>query len=75
MILKDHSLNKKENDLKKCENEIASLEERSRLLDEEMALPENATNVAKLQELTKEKADIEEKLTVLYDTWETLSLS
>ena len=66
---------KKENDLKKCENEINFLEEKSRLLDEQMALPENATNVSKLQELTKEKADIEEKLTALYDAWEELSLS
>ena len=66
---------KKENDLKKCENEIASLEEKSKALDEEMALPENATNVSKLQEITKEKASIEEKLTALYNTWESLSLS
>ena len=61
--------------LKKCENEITSLEEKSRLLDEQMALPENATNVSKLQELTKEKTDIEEKLTALYDIWEEISLS
>ena len=40
-----------------------------------MALPENATNVSKLQELTKEKTDIEGKLTALYDIWEELSLS
>lgn len=66
---------KKENDLKKCENEIEALEERNRLLDEEMAIPENATNVARLQEITKEKDEIEEKLTALYDTWESLSLS
>ena len=66
---------KKENDLKKCENEINFLEEKSRLLDEQMALPENATNVSKLQELTKEKTDIEGKLTALYDIWEELSLS
>lgn len=63
---------KRENDLKKCEEEIASLEEKDRLLDEEMALPENATNVAKLQEITKEKEDISEKLTALYEKWETL---
>ena len=66
---------KKENDLKKCENEITYLEEKSRLLDEQMALPDNATNVSKLQELTKEKTDIEGKLTALYDIWEELSLS
>lgn len=66
---------KKENDLKKCEDEITALEEKSHLLDEKMALPENASNVSKLQEITREKADIEEKLTALYDTWESLSLS
>ncbi|MGN0377243.1 MAG: ribosomal protection-like ABC-F family protein [Suilimivivens sp.] len=66
---------KKENDIKKCEEEISRLEERDRILDEEMALPENATNVAKLQEITKEKEEIADKLALLYDNWEQLSLS
>ena len=63
---------KKENDIRKCEEEIAKLEEKDKQLDNEMALPENATNVAKLQELTKEKESISAKLEELYEKGETL---
>lgn len=63
---------KKENDIRKCEEEIAKLEEKDKQLDNEMALPENATNVAKLQELTKEKESISTRLEELYEKWETL---
>ena len=63
---------KKENDIRKCEEEIAKLEEKDKQLDNEMALPENATNVTKLQELTKEKESISAKLEELYEKWETL---
>lgn len=63
---------KKENDIRKCEEEIAKLEEKDKQIDTEMALPENATNVAKLQELTKEKESISAKLEELYEKWETL---
>ena len=55
---------KKENALKRCEERIAALEERSSRIDEEMALPEVCTDVAKLQALSKEKAEIEEELLV-----------
>lgn len=64
---------KKENDLKKCEDRIGVLEEKNQALDEEMAKPENATNVAKLQEIAKEKASIEAELETLYEEWELLS--
>ena len=64
---------KKENDLKKCEDRIGVLEEKNQALDEEMAKPENATNVAKLQEISKEKASIETELEKLYEEWEILS--
>ncbi len=50
---------KKENALKRCEERIAVLEERSAQIDAEMALPEVCTDVAKLQALSKEKAEIE----------------
>lgn len=63
---------KKENDIRKCEEEIAKLEEKDKQFDNEMALPENATNVAKLQELTKEKESISARLEELYEKWETL---
>ena len=64
---------KKENDLRKCEDRISMLEEKNQVLDEEMVKPENATNVAKLQEIAKEKASIEDELEKLYEEWETLS--
>ena len=59
--------------MKKCEDRIEVLEEKNQALDEEMAKPENATNVAKLQEITKEKAIIEAELETLYAEWEVLS--
>ena len=64
---------KKENDLKKCETEIEKLENRKTQLEEEMALPEVATNSLKLQELANESAQIEEKLAKLYEKWEELA--
>lgn len=64
---------KKENDLKKCEARIEELEQKSASLDMEMAKPENATNSAKLQELTKEKETVCNELEQLYEKWETLS--
>ena len=38
-----------------------------------MALPEVCTNVTRLQELSKEKAEIEEELLVKMEEWEQLS--
>ena len=64
---------KKENALKRCEERIAVLEKRSAQIDEEMALPEVCTNVARLQELSKEKAEIEEELLLKMEEWEQLS--
>lgn len=64
---------KKENDLKKCEKRIEQLETKDKTLDEEMAKPENATNVAKLQELVKQKEEVTAELERLYEDWEKLS--
>ncbi len=64
---------KKENDLKKCEERIEQLEMKDKTLDEEMAKPENATNVAKLQELVKQKEEVTAELERLYEDWEKLS--
>ena len=64
---------KKENALKRCEERIAVLEERSAQIDAEMALPEVCTDMAKLQALSKEKAEIEEELLVKMEEWEALS--
>lgn len=67
------AIRKRENALKKCEEQIERLEQKNRLIDEEMANPEVATNVARLQELAKEKETLDEELSGLYETWEELS--
>ena len=64
---------KRANDLKKTEKEISRLEEEKDQLKEEMALPENATNVAKLMELNTKFEENEAALLELYDKWEELS--
>lgn len=66
-------LRKKENDLKKCEEKIAELEERISEIDTEMSDPAIGTQVAKLQELTKEQAACQEQLKKLYEQWEELA--
>ena len=66
-------LRKRENDLKKCEEKIEALENKNTALDAEMASPEIATNSAKLQEIAKQKEDIEAELEILYAKWEELS--
>ncbi len=64
---------KKENDLRKCEEAISSLEGKLSEIDATMTLPEIATDVAKLQELTKNQEEINTQLALLYDQWETLA--
>lgn len=64
---------KRENDLKKCEERIEKLETQSTTLDKEMAKPEIATNSVRLQEIAKEKEEIETELEQLYAKWEELS--
>ena len=66
-------LRKQQNDLKKCESEISSLEERNTAIDEEMALPENCTDLSRLSKLQKEKSANEDRLAELYEKWEELS--
>lgn len=66
-------LRKKENDLRKTEALIEELETRDSKIDEEMAKPEVATNVAECVRLSKEKAEIAQKLEELYEKWEELA--
>lgn len=66
-------LRKKENDLKKCEEKIAELETRISEIDTEMSDPSIGTQVAKLQELTKEQTSCQEQLEKLYEQWEELA--
>ena len=66
-------LRKKENALKKCEEKIAELEARISEIDTEMSDPAIGTQVAKLQELSKEQAACQEQLEKLYEQWEELA--
>lgn len=66
-------LRKRQNDLKKAEDEIAALETRDTQLDELLVQPEICSDVAKLLEFHKEKEEIAQKLTKLYELWETLA--
>lgn len=64
---------KRQNDIRKTEARIEELEQLLSSLDEEMALSENATNAARLTEISQKQAKINEELEQLYETWETLS--
>ena len=66
-------LRKKENDLKKCEEKIAELEARISEIDTEMSDPAIGTQVARLQELSKEQTTCQEQLEKLYEQWEELA--
>lgn len=63
---------KRLNDLKKCEETIFELESRNEDIDTKLLKEEVFTNSVLLQDLTKEKAEIEGTLLELYQTWEEL---
>lgn len=67
-------LRKIENSLKKTEERIEELEALIAQIDEECMKPENATNSAKLGELTREQNEYRQELEQCYETWETLSM-
>lgn len=64
---------KKENDLKKCEEAIERLEGRNTEIEQLMASPDICTDVARLQDLSKEQTENMEQLESLYEKWEELS--
>lgn len=64
---------KKENRLRKCEDDIAALEDEIAQLNEQMADPAIATDVAKLQVLSKKQTALQETLEQRYEEWEELS--
>ena len=64
---------RRENELKKTEERIEELENRDREIDEELSLPEVGVDVARCTQLSKEKAEIAEELTRLYEKWEELA--
>ncbi len=63
---------KKENEIKRIEEQIERLENRDAEIDGQMAKPDVCTNVAKLQELAKEKEGILTQLNDLMERWEIL---
>lgn len=66
-------LRKRQNDLKKAEDEIGALEERDAAIDELLLQPDICSDVARLMELHQEKEGIAERLTELYELWESLA--
>ncbi|MFI3177247.1 MAG: ABC-F family ATP-binding cassette domain-containing protein [Eubacteriales bacterium] len=68
-------LRKQENDLRKCEEEIHTLELELDDIHTQMNLSHVATDVTKLQELSKEQESLTLQLEQLYEDWEYLSTS
>ena len=64
---------KRLSDLTKLESEIEELESRNKEIDEQFELPSVACDVAKCQELSKEKATITKQLELCYDQWSELA--
>lgn len=64
---------KRQSDLKKTESRIEELETLISDIEAKMALPENATNPGKLNELIKEQESANTELESLYEIWESLS--
>ena len=61
-----------ENAARQAEETIAALEQDMENIDNEIALPENATNVGRLTELSREKEEKETALTEVMEQWEQL---
>ena len=66
-------IRKRQNDLKKAEDEITKLEELDSELDDMLVQPDVCSDAAKLLELHQEKEVIAQKLTQLYELWESLA--
>ncbi len=64
---------KQEAALKKCEDEIAKLEARDAEITEALSDSSIGTDLAKLRKLSDEQTEIQDRLAILYDEWETLS--
>ena len=67
------AIRKKERELVKTEDRIAYIESRMEEIDHLMILPEYCSNSVKLQELQKEKEELEEELMEKMLLWETIS--
>ena len=67
-------IRKRQNELKRTEDEIQKLESRNEEIDSQLVREDICRDVAKLVELHKEKESLEERLSILYETWESLAL-
>ncbi len=65
-------IRKQQNDIKRIEEEIDRNEKRTAEINELMTDPEIATDAPKLNELTTELSELEEKLRELMNCWESL---
>ena len=63
---------KLEREIKSLEDRISELEQKSSSIEEEMAIPENAVSLSKLNELGKEKSAVDSELESLFERWEEL---
>lgn len=63
---------KRKNRIEKLEAEIAQTEEKIENLNGELLLPENTSDYVKCAELTEEIEELNEKLLILYEEWESL---
>ena len=71
---KQAQIRKIENALKKTEKRIEELETKIAEIDEAFAKPKNATNSAKLNELSAEQNTYKKELEQCYEDWEELSM-
>ena len=62
-----------ENEIRGTEEKIAKLEDRIRAIDAEFELPETGTNLARCQELSKEREAASTELDALYAHWEEVA--
>ncbi len=59
-----------ENQYKKAEDAIEKLEDKITRIDEKISLPENASDVAVLTQLSAEKEELEDRLSQVMEEWE-----
>ncbi len=62
-----------QNQIDKVEKEIAEIEEAIENLNEQLLAPENASNSAKLNEISTQQEKLQKQLETCYEKWECLS--
>ena len=62
-----------QNQIDKVEKEIAEIEEVIENLNEQLLAPENASNSAKLNEISTQQEKLQKQLETCYEKWESLS--